>query len=164
MTGKRVRELKVASGFIFIWWKENKFGVKMWQEMNQWLRIQPSQALFSFQNVMFWQNSCWLALDLSFGYQLVSKTDPALSIIPAGNGSWRRGDKHDSDARQAYASLNTVTLLRTVKPEFENFSVEMKKSLEEAGLHDCKDCESVRTVYDQQQTDDDVTVDIDLIL
>ncbi|XP_071337870.1 atrial natriuretic peptide receptor 3 [Trachinotus anak] len=60
-----------------------------------------------------------------------------------GNGSWRRGDKYDSDARQAYASLNTVTLLRTVKPEFENFSIEMKKSMEEAGLHDCRDCGSV---------------------
>lgn len=63
---------------------------------------------------------------------------------PAGNGSWRRGDKHDSDARQAYASLNTVTLLRTVKPEFEDFSMEMKKSLRQSGVHDCKDCESVR--------------------
>ncbi|XP_058492990.1 atrial natriuretic peptide receptor 3 [Solea solea] len=60
-----------------------------------------------------------------------------------GNGSWKRGDKYDSDARQAYASLNTVTLLRTVKPEFENFSMEMKTSSEKAGLHDCKDCESV---------------------
>ncbi|XP_023253397.1 atrial natriuretic peptide receptor 3 [Seriola lalandi dorsalis] len=60
-----------------------------------------------------------------------------------GNGSWRRGDKYDSDARQAYASLNTVTLLRTVKPEFENFSMEMKKSTEETGLHDCRDCGSV---------------------
>ncbi|XP_040898801.1 atrial natriuretic peptide receptor 3 [Toxotes jaculatrix] len=57
-----------------------------------------------------------------------------------GNGSWKRGDKHDNDARQAYASLNTVTLLRTVKPEFENFSMEMKKSIERAGLRDCKDC------------------------
>nr|XP_020454820.1 atrial natriuretic peptide receptor 3 [Monopterus albus] len=60
-----------------------------------------------------------------------------------GNGSWKRGDKYDNEARQAYASLNTVTLLRTVKPEFENFSMEMKKSIEKAELHDCKDCESV---------------------
>uniref|UniRef100_A0A8D3DZG0 Natriuretic peptide receptor 3 n=1 Tax=Scophthalmus maximus TaxID=52904 RepID=A0A8D3DZG0_SCOMX len=60
-----------------------------------------------------------------------------------GNGSWKRGDKYDNDARQAYASLNTLTLLRTVKPEFENFSMEMKKSVEQAGLHDCKDCGSV---------------------
>ncbi|XP_070760794.1 atrial natriuretic peptide receptor 3 isoform X1 [Enoplosus armatus] len=60
-----------------------------------------------------------------------------------GNGSWRRGDKHDDDARQAFASLNTVTLLRTVKPEFENFSMEMKKSVKKAGFHDCEDCESV---------------------
>ncbi|XP_068167168.1 atrial natriuretic peptide receptor 3 isoform X2 [Antennarius striatus] len=59
-----------------------------------------------------------------------------------GNGSWKRGDKHDSDARQAYASLNTVTLLRTVKPEFENFSMEMKKS-KKVGFHDCKDCGDV---------------------
>uniref|UniRef100_G3NIG4 Receptor ligand binding region domain-containing protein n=1 Tax=Gasterosteus aculeatus aculeatus TaxID=481459 RepID=G3NIG4_GASAC len=56
-----------------------------------------------------------------------------------GNGSWKRGDKYDNDARQAYASLNTLTLLRTVKPEFENFSMEMEK----AGYHDCKDCGSV---------------------
>ncbi|XP_054466547.1 atrial natriuretic peptide receptor 3 [Anoplopoma fimbria] len=60
-----------------------------------------------------------------------------------GNGSWKRGDKYDNDARQAFASLNTVTLLRTVKPEFENFSMEMKKSIEKAGYHDCKDCGSV---------------------
>ncbi|KAI9543655.1 Nitrogen permease regulator 3 [Dissostichus eleginoides] len=60
-----------------------------------------------------------------------------------GNGSWKRGDKYDSDARQAYASLNTVTLLRTVKPEFEKFSMEMKKSVEKSGFHDCKDCGSV---------------------
>uniref|UniRef100_A0A8C2WYS9 Natriuretic peptide receptor 3 n=1 Tax=Cyclopterus lumpus TaxID=8103 RepID=A0A8C2WYS9_CYCLU len=60
-----------------------------------------------------------------------------------GNGSWKRGDKYDNDARQAYASLNTLTLLRTVKPEFENFSMEMKKSIENEGYHDCKDCGSV---------------------
>ncbi|TKS78058.1 Atrial natriuretic peptide receptor 3 [Collichthys lucidus] len=60
-----------------------------------------------------------------------------------GNGSWKRGDKYDNDARQAYASLNTVTLLRTVKPEFENFSMEMKESVKRAGFHDCKDCGSV---------------------
>ncbi|XP_026199290.1 atrial natriuretic peptide receptor 3 [Anabas testudineus] len=60
-----------------------------------------------------------------------------------GNGSWKRGDMFDNDARQAYASLNTVTLLRTVKPEFENFSMEMKRSIEKAGLHDCDDCGSV---------------------
>ncbi|KAM9858012.1 atrial natriuretic peptide receptor 3 [Aulostomus maculatus] len=60
-----------------------------------------------------------------------------------GNGSWKRGDKYDSDARQAFASLNTVTLLRTVKPEFENFSMEMIKSSEKMGFDDCKDCGSV---------------------
>ncbi|XP_030579329.1 atrial natriuretic peptide receptor 3 [Archocentrus centrarchus] len=60
-----------------------------------------------------------------------------------GNGSWKRGDEYDNDARQAYAALNTVTLLRTVKPEFENFSTEMKMSFEKAGLDDCKDCEEV---------------------
>ncbi|CAB1322479.1 unnamed protein product, partial [Coregonus sp. 'balchen'] len=43
-----------------------------------------------------------------------------------GNGSWKRGDKYDSEARQAYSALNMVTLLRTVKPEFENFSLEVK--------------------------------------
>lgn len=61
-----------------------------------------------------------------------------------GDGSWKRGDKYDNDAKQAYASLNTVTLLRTVKPEYENFSMEMKKSIMKAGFGDCKDCESVR--------------------
>lgn len=60
-----------------------------------------------------------------------------------GNGSWKRGDEYDNDARQAYASLNTVTLLRTVKPEFEHFSTEMRMSSEKVGLHDCKDCEDV---------------------
>ncbi|KAM4746210.1 atrial natriuretic peptide receptor 3 [Anableps anableps] len=60
-----------------------------------------------------------------------------------GNGSWRREDEFDNDARQAYASLNTVTLLRTVKPEYENFSMEMKRSIEELGLYDCNDCGNV---------------------
>uniref|UniRef100_A0A667Y947 Natriuretic peptide receptor 3 n=1 Tax=Myripristis murdjan TaxID=586833 RepID=A0A667Y947_9TELE len=60
-----------------------------------------------------------------------------------GNGSWKRGDKYDNEARQAYASLNTVTLLRTVKPEFENFSMEVQKSIQKAGVHDCKDCGSI---------------------
>ncbi|XP_034548111.1 atrial natriuretic peptide receptor 3 [Notolabrus celidotus] len=60
-----------------------------------------------------------------------------------GNGSWQRGDKNDNDARQAYASLNTVTLLRSIKPEFENFSLEMKKSIRKAGFLDCNDCGSV---------------------
>ncbi|CAI5685809.1 atrial natriuretic peptide receptor 3 [Oreochromis niloticus] len=60
-----------------------------------------------------------------------------------GNGSWKRGDEYDNDARQAYAALNTVTLLRTVKPEFENFSIEMKMPFEKVGLRDCNDCENV---------------------
>uniref|UniRef100_A0A8C8DJS1 Natriuretic peptide receptor 3 n=1 Tax=Oryzias sinensis TaxID=183150 RepID=A0A8C8DJS1_9TELE len=61
----------------------------------------------------------------------------------SGDGSWRRDDEHDSEAKQAYASLNTITLLRTVKPEFENFSLEMKSSAEKEGIYDCKDCGSV---------------------
>uniref|UniRef100_A0A096MDR8 Natriuretic peptide receptor 3 n=1 Tax=Poecilia formosa TaxID=48698 RepID=A0A096MDR8_POEFO len=60
-----------------------------------------------------------------------------------GNGSWKREDEFDDDARQAYASLNTVTLLRTVKPEYENFSMEMKRSIEGLGLYDCNDCGNV---------------------
>ncbi|XP_019716578.1 atrial natriuretic peptide receptor 3 [Hippocampus comes] len=60
-----------------------------------------------------------------------------------GNGSWRRGDKFDNEARQAYAYLNTVTLLRTVKPEFENFSMEIKTASESMGLNNCQDCGSV---------------------
>lgn len=61
----------------------------------------------------------------------------------SGNGSWRRGDKFDNEARQAYAYLNTVTLLRTVKPEFENFSMEIKTASESMGLNNCQDCGSV---------------------
>lgn len=60
-----------------------------------------------------------------------------------GNGSWRRGDEHDSEARQAFASLNTVTLLKTLKPEFESFAIEMSKSSEQSGVHDCQDCGNV---------------------
>ncbi|KAF7646845.1 hypothetical protein LDENG_00181520 [Lucifuga dentata] len=60
-----------------------------------------------------------------------------------GNGLWKRGDKHDNEARQAYAALNTVTLLRTLKPEFENFTMEVQKDMEKAGIHDCKDCGSI---------------------
>ncbi|XP_069483189.1 atrial natriuretic peptide receptor 3 isoform X2 [Ambystoma mexicanum] len=53
-----------------------------------------------------------------------------------GDGSWKRGDKCDLEAKQAYASLQTVTLLRTVKPEFEKFSVEVKSSVEKLGLNE----------------------------
>ncbi|XP_020486704.1 atrial natriuretic peptide receptor 3 [Labrus bergylta] len=60
-----------------------------------------------------------------------------------GNGSWKKGDKYDNDAKKAYASLNTVTMLRTVKPEFENFSMEMNKSFKNSGFLDCNDCGSV---------------------
>ncbi|KAB0352651.1 hypothetical protein FD754_017508 [Muntiacus muntjak] len=51
-----------------------------------------------------------------------------------GDGSWKRGDKHDFEAKQAYSSLQTITLLRTVKPEFEKFSMEVKSSVEKQGL------------------------------
>ncbi|KAG8429621.1 hypothetical protein GDO86_019684, partial [Hymenochirus boettgeri] len=53
-----------------------------------------------------------------------------------GNGSWKRGDKYDLEAKQAYSSLQTVTLLRTVKPEFEKFSMEMKSSVQKFGIID----------------------------
>ncbi|KAM5264596.1 atrial natriuretic peptide receptor 3 isoform 2-T2 [Ctenodactylus gundi] len=53
-----------------------------------------------------------------------------------GDGSWKRGDKHDFEAKQAYSSLQTVTLLRTVKPEFEKFSMEVKSSVEKQGLNE----------------------------
>lgn len=81
------------------------------------------------------------------------KIDFILSLLNwiLGNGSWKRGDKYDNDARQAYASLDTVTLLRTVKPEFENFSMEMRRSIEKAGLRDCDDCGSVRVCITLEQ-------------
>ncbi|NWR76218.1 ANPRC protein, partial [Centropus unirufus] len=53
-----------------------------------------------------------------------------------GNGSWKRGDKHDLEAKKAYSYLQTVTLLRTVKPEFEKFSLEVKSSVQKQGLHE----------------------------
>ncbi|XP_052526522.1 atrial natriuretic peptide receptor 3 isoform X2 [Tympanuchus pallidicinctus] len=53
-----------------------------------------------------------------------------------GNGSWRRGDKHDLEAKKAYSYLQTITLLRTVKPEFEKFSLEVKSSIQKQGLHE----------------------------
>lgn len=68
---------------------------------------------------------------------------PCPSFCP-GNGSWKKGDKYDNNAKQAYASLNTVTLLRTVKPEFEEFSEKMKTSMKTVAFHDCKDCAAVR--------------------
>ncbi|XP_051888980.1 atrial natriuretic peptide receptor 3 isoform X1 [Pristis pectinata] len=43
-----------------------------------------------------------------------------------GNGSWKQGDKFDLEAKQAYQSLQTVTLLRTAKPEFHKFAADMK--------------------------------------
>ncbi|KAK0150210.1 Atrial natriuretic peptide receptor 3 [Merluccius polli] len=65
------------------------------------------------------------------------------NVSSYGNGSWKKGDKFDNEARQAYASLNTVTLLKTVKPEFENFSMEVKKSIQKADFNDCQDCGSI---------------------
>uniref|UniRef100_A0ACB8EPI5 Nitrogen permease regulator 3 n=1 Tax=Sphaerodactylus townsendi TaxID=933632 RepID=A0ACB8EPI5_9SAUR len=53
-----------------------------------------------------------------------------------GNGSWKRGDKYDLEAKQAYSSLQTVTLLRTVKPEFETFAMEVKRSAQKQGIND----------------------------
>uniref|UniRef100_A0A8C6TPG7 Natriuretic peptide receptor 3 n=1 Tax=Neogobius melanostomus TaxID=47308 RepID=A0A8C6TPG7_9GOBI len=53
-----------------------------------------------------------------------------------GNGSWRRGDSHDSEARRAYSSLNTVTLLQSTKPQFENFTLEMRRALQRQGFQD----------------------------
>ncbi|XP_017307829.1 atrial natriuretic peptide receptor 3 isoform X1 [Ictalurus punctatus] len=60
-----------------------------------------------------------------------------------GDGSWRRGDKYDSEAKTAYASLNTVTLLRSTKPEFENFSLEIKKSYQRMGVDVCESCNNI---------------------
>lgn len=60
-----------------------------------------------------------------------------------GDGSWRRGDKYDDEARAAYSFLNTVTLLRSTKPEFEDFSIEMKKSLQQSNIPICQDCSAV---------------------
>nr|XP_056704600.1 atrial natriuretic peptide receptor 3 isoform X2 [Euleptes europaea] len=56
-----------------------------------------------------------------------------------GNGSWKRGDKYDLEAKQAYSSLQTVTLLRTVKPEFEKFAMEVKSSAQKQGINDDDD-------------------------
>ncbi|XP_070293248.1 atrial natriuretic peptide receptor 3 [Salvelinus sp. IW2-2015] len=67
----------------------------------------------------------------------------ALAFTRNSNGSWKRGDRYDSEARQAYSALNTVTLLRTVKPEFDNFSLEVKRSIQKAGLPDCDDCDNI---------------------
>ncbi|KAL0193048.1 hypothetical protein M9458_011344, partial [Cirrhinus mrigala] len=51
-----------------------------------------------------------------------------------------RGDKYDNEAKAAYSFLNTVTLLRSTKPEFEDFSMEMRKSLQQSGINVCNDC------------------------
>ncbi|XP_033828983.1 atrial natriuretic peptide receptor 3 [Periophthalmus magnuspinnatus] len=53
-----------------------------------------------------------------------------------GDGWWRRDDAHDAEAMQAYSSLNTLTLLKSSKPQFENFTLEMRGALRRAGLHD----------------------------
>uniref|UniRef100_A0A8B9JS46 Receptor ligand binding region domain-containing protein n=1 Tax=Astyanax mexicanus TaxID=7994 RepID=A0A8B9JS46_ASTMX len=60
-----------------------------------------------------------------------------------GDGSWRKGDKHDYEAKAAYAFLNTVTLMRSTKPEFEEFSVEMRKSQRKKGVDVCEGCNDV---------------------
>ncbi|XP_043929379.1 atrial natriuretic peptide receptor 3 isoform X2 [Protopterus annectens] len=53
-----------------------------------------------------------------------------------GNGAWKRDDIHDAKAKKAYSCLQTVTLLRTVKPEFEKFSLTVKMSLHQHGVSD----------------------------
>ncbi|XP_056602151.1 atrial natriuretic peptide receptor 3 isoform X2 [Triplophysa dalaica] len=60
-----------------------------------------------------------------------------------GDGSWKRGDKHDYEAKAAYGFLNTVTFLRSTKSEFEKFSIEMKKSLQQSNIPVCGDCNAV---------------------
>ncbi|XP_057688922.1 atrial natriuretic peptide receptor 3 isoform X2 [Corythoichthys intestinalis] len=102
------------------------------------------------QNCYFTVEGIYLMTDLSMktyalSHEVPLDTDDIIQSIydTQGNGSWWRGDKFDNEARQAYAYLNTVTLLRTVKPEFENFSMEIKAARESMGLHNCKDCESV---------------------
>ncbi|KAJ8285161.1 hypothetical protein GJAV_G00022990 [Gymnothorax javanicus] len=51
-----------------------------------------------------------------------------------GNGSWRRGDKFDVEAKLAYSALNVVTLMKTAKAEFATFTAEVKKSIQRAGI------------------------------
>ncbi|XP_053557156.1 atrial natriuretic peptide receptor 3 isoform X2 [Bombina bombina] len=53
-----------------------------------------------------------------------------------GNGFWKKEDKYDLEAKLAYSSLQTVTLLRTVKPEFEKFSIEVKSSVQKLGINE----------------------------
>ncbi|XP_076857195.1 atrial natriuretic peptide receptor 3 isoform X3 [Brachyhypopomus gauderio] len=60
-----------------------------------------------------------------------------------GDGSWRRGDRFDNEAKAAFASLYTVTLLSSTKPEFENFSMEMRKSHQKIGLDVCEGCSNI---------------------
>ncbi|XP_052448407.1 atrial natriuretic peptide receptor 3-like isoform X2 [Carassius gibelio] len=60
-----------------------------------------------------------------------------------GDGSWRRGDKYDNEAKAAYSFLNTVTLLRSTKAKFEDFSMEMKKSLQQSDIPVCEGCSAV---------------------
>ncbi|XP_041047580.1 atrial natriuretic peptide receptor 3 [Carcharodon carcharias] len=43
-----------------------------------------------------------------------------------GNGSWKQGDTFDPEAKEAYQSLQTVTLLRSAKPEFYKFAADMR--------------------------------------
>ncbi|XP_051981931.1 atrial natriuretic peptide receptor 3-like isoform X2 [Xyrauchen texanus] len=60
-----------------------------------------------------------------------------------GDGSWKRGDKYDNEAKAAYSFLNTVTLLRSTKSEFEEFSMEMKNSLQQSDIPVCEDCSAI---------------------
>lgn len=59
-----------------------------------------------------------------------------------GDGSWRRGDNYDHEAKAAYTFLNTVTLMRSTKTEFEDFCLEMRKSQQKTGV--CEGCSDVR--------------------
>nr|XP_032829843.1 atrial natriuretic peptide receptor 3-like [Petromyzon marinus] len=44
-----------------------------------------------------------------------------------GNGNWLRDDGRNDEARRAFRALKTVTLLRSVRPEFEEFTVAMRQ-------------------------------------
>lgn len=79
-------------------------------------------------------------------HSLMLPKNPSYCLYCTGDGSWKRGDKHDNNARAAYSVLHTVTLLRTVKPEFENFTIELKKSVQKEGVHDCKGCDDVSII------------------
>lgn len=112
------------------------------------LLLQPSSFCFISrhrQTCSYWIILIALTYPIANFWSRLNKT----LFYFTGDGSWKKGDKHDYEAKAAYSFLNTVTLMRSTKTEFENFSIKMKKSLQQSDIPVCANCNAVRESLQQ---------------